>query len=581
MTNTWTQGWKESHAPRKDLRPSEWAAQNVYLANSPIGAKFQPGGHCDAILDDLADPEVYEACAVGHTGMGKSAILECASCWIVAQAPGPTLVLGQTDKTVEEWMETRMKPALAKCEATRRIIPEGADRHKNRKDAVIFRHMEYLAGGANLTNTQEKSMRYTLGDEAWAWKHGIIGEFLKRHHDRWNRKSLIVSQAGFEDDDWHTHTKQGLGFDRGFICPSCGHEQTNKWSQVKFESLKDANDEWDWPAIRPTVHYECENPECGAAFEDTAKGRRERLEQAVYICRNNSHIPGRVTRYIPAMANPRIELFTLVKEWLLAQDDLAKGDKTKLRQFIQKRLAQFWVEKPEVPTLKTDDDPYRAAEYADGSKWEKEHFRFLTIDVQKDHFWARVRCWALDGSSRGIYEGKLTAWENIRAVQEKFQIPNRCVFIDSRYMPEEVAKNRMRLRGDDPKFLWNMIMGEGVKGYSVANAKGKKLLRTYSSIMRARSQAGVLYEFFKFSNLRAKDQLASLMAGNGSYFGIEIDHSKEYAKQMASEHRVMVGKDFQWKPIKEHFPNHLWDCEVMQIVAACVFKCLGGLVEDE
>ena len=577
----WRDGWLENMRPPKDQTVAEWAAENVYLANSPIGAKFVPGGFADDILNDLQNPDVYESAAVGHTGMGKSAILEAASCWIVSEAPGPTLVIGQTEDTTKTWMETRLLKAFEKCEPVARILPTGKDRHNKTKTSVIFPGMEYLTGAANLTSTQEVSMRYTLGDEAWAWAHGIIGELLKRHHDRWNRKSLLVAQAGVEGDDWHQHTKDGEGFDRGFICPECGTAQKFLWRQVRYDEAKDDAEEWDWPRIFASIRYECELPSCSRRWLDTPIDRQDQAARSIYIPRGNPHVPGRVTRYIPAMANPRIQLATLVKEWLLAETAWSRGDKTPRRQFIQKRLAQFWVEKPEVPILLVDESTaYRAKDYADGQKWEKEQFRFMTVDVQKDHFWARIRAWAVDGESRGLWEGKITAWENIRAVQEKYGVPNQWVFIDSRYRPDEVAKWRLKLRGDDKAQLWNMIMGEDATGYRVKAGK-RTMLRTFSDYMTSATQGGLAYRFFKFSNLRAKDTLAALMAGDGPAFGIETDHSAAYAKQMQSETKRLFGKDWRWVQIKDHYPNHLWDCEVMQIVAASVAGCLIGLFSDD
>ena len=581
IQNPWVDGWSENMRPPKDQSVAEWAAENVYLANSPIGAKFHPGTFCDDILNDLQDPDVYQSAVVGHTGMGKSAILECASCWIVSEAPGPTLVLGQTDKTVQEWMETRMNKAFEKCEAVSKLLPHGKDRHDKKKTSVLFRHMEFLTGAANLSSTQEKSMRYTLGDEPWAWKHGVLGEFLARHHDRWNRKNLMLAQGGVEDDDWHTHTKNGAGYDRGFVCPDCKTAQTFQWKQVKFESIKDENGDWDWPLIFETVQYECACVSCDTRWSDTPKDRQNLAAQSLFLPRNNAHIPGRITRYIPAMANPRIQFKTLVQEWLQSESEWAKGNQTPRRQFIQKRLAQFWVEKPEVPSLLIDEDrKYKASDYVNGEKWQHEIYRFLTIDVQKDHFWGRIRAWAADGQSIGIYEGKITAWENIKQVQEKYDIDDRFVFIDSRYRPDEVAKWRMKLHDQKTPKMWNMIMGENAKGYRVKLGK-RIMLRTFSSMISATTQSGVPYRFFKFSNLRAKDMLAAFMRGDGPYYGIESDHSPQYAKQMQSETKKMFGNDWRWVPIKEHYPNHLWDCEVMQIVAACVSGCLIGTFDEE
>ena len=43
---------------------------------------------------------------------------------------------------------------------------------------------------------------------------------------------------------------------------------------------------------------------------------------------------------------------------------------------------------------------------------------------------------------------------------------------------------------------------------------------------------------------------------------------------MESEHRVKDGGKWMWKQIGNR-PNHLWDCEAMQIVAAVMLKIIG------
>jgi len=577
LDNEWAVAWKENHAPRETLKPSLWVAENVYLTDSPIGAKYQAGGHCDDILDDLADPDVYESAAVGHTGMGKSAVLEGASCWIAAQAPGPTLVLGQTDQTTTHWMETRMKKAFEKCAATARLIPKGADRHKDRKDTIIFPAMQYLTGGANLTNTQEVSMRYTLGDEPWIWKHGIIGELLKRHHDRWNRKNLLVAQGGYEETEWHTHTKNGLGFDRGFVCQECGTEQIFKWSGVKYEKHKDGNDQWDWPKIYKTVHYECENPDCAEHYPDTAQGRHRLTEKSLYICRHNSHIPGRITRYIPAMANPRIQLSTLVQEWLLAEDAWKNGDKEPRKQFIMKRLAQFWVEKPEVPTLDTGSDPYLKATYNNGEKWELEHARFMKIDVQKEGFWVVIRAWSIGGEpkSRLLWEGKVDTYQTLFDLQARYGLENRDVFIDGRYNPDEVVRQIYLHCGPDMNKHWNILIGQdNAKGYSFevgTPKRPRKVWKIYSKYQFGTTSRGQRYRTISFSNLRAKDALAGIIEIGGGMFGVPLDASQNYIIQMKSESkRELKPGVWKWEKIKSHYHNHLWDTEVMGIVACAI-----------
>lgn len=584
-TTSFARGIKRGTEPRKNQTVAVWCSENVYLIDSPIGAKYQPGGHSDDILNDLQDPDVYESNTVGHTGMGKSAILECASSYVIAQAPGPAGIIGQTDDTVKEWVDTRAMKAWEKCEAVAALLPSGKNRHDKTKSLINFKHMPLSMGGANLTNTQEKSLRYTFGDEAWAWKPGIIGEFLKRHHDRWNRKSLFLAQGGVEGDDWHTHVKDGLEFDRAFCCVECGHEQVFLWSQVKYKVLRDCNDEWDWPAIVETVNYECE--QCGESFPDTARGRNRLTEKSFYKCRHNAHVPGRITRYVPAMANPRIQLFSLVKEWLIAQDALKSGDSNKLRQFIQKRLAQFWVEKIDTPSLSTGGDAYRKADFNDGQKWEGEHSRMMKIDVQKGHFWVVVRSWKIGAgaSSRLLWEGKVEAWQSLFDLQERFGVENRSVFIDGRFEIDKVVRQIIAHCGSNVESHWIILRGDdAAKGYAYevgTPKRPKKVWKIYSRWQHGTTARGERFRWIYFSNLRAKDALSGFMELPEGEFGLPTDLSKNYISQMASETKREVKPGvWRWEKIKPHFHNHLWDCEVMGIVATAIRGILRIEIED-
>lgn len=581
LENPWCIGWREGHAPPKEQTVAEWGAENVFMIDSPIGAKFQAGGYSDDILNDLQNPEVYESCTVGHTGMGKSAVLEVATCYIIAQAPGPTGIIGQTDATMKEWVETRAMKTWEACEAVAKLLPTGKDRDKKRKDAIIFGHMALTMGGANLTNTQEKSLRYTLGDEVWAWNPGILGEFLKRHHDRWNRKSMLLAQGGVEGDDWDKHTKDGLGFDRGFVCPECGTEQIDKWKQVKYEDIRNGNGEFDWPAIAQTVYYECENEHCGEKFLDDARGRRRRTDCGKFICRHNNHVPGRVTRYVPAMSNPRIQLFSLVKEWLSAQEELKRGNQTPLRQFIQKRLAQFWEEKTDAPSLNNGSEPYSLALYNQGEKWDQEHARHMTIDVQKQGFWVRIRAWAVGSGvkSRLLWCGFVDTWQTLFDLQRRFGLENKDVFIDGRYNIDEVVRQITRHCGADQNNQWIILIGQdNAKGYrfEVGTPKRpKQVWKIYSKWANGRTSDNLPYRTVSFSNLRAKDALAGIMELPDGAFGIPTDPGKDYIAQMQSETKREVKPGlWRWEKIKDHYPNHLWDTEVMGIVAAAIRRIL-------
>lgn len=521
------------------------------------------------------DPEIREIAVVAPTGWGKTTVFEVINTHIVSESPGDTLMLGQTREMVLKWVKGRMQKVWELSPLAARYLPE--DRQKLTNLNVFFRHMTWYAAPANETSTQETSVTYGLGDEPWQWPAGMIGYFLKRFHDRWNRKGLLQSQAGVEGSEWHEFARHGKWHDFHHDCPSCGEAQKFRFDAFQYEVIRGGEDEFDWPAIFETVRLRCQH--CGEEFKDNETNRRA-WAKGGYAWSGNKHVPGRITLNSSFLSVWRISWCQIIKEWLLAQEDKRSGLFDKLQQIINQRFAQFWAEPSDTPKLEQKGDPYRKKAYHEGEKWEGEHYRFLTVDVQKGHFWACIRAWKLGGESRLLWEGKVLAWENLRHLQQRYGIENRCVFVDSRYEPEMVAKECEKARRDEEDRPWNMVMGEKGDGYRVKVGKNRTLRRVYSDYVTSRTMSGLRYRFIKFSNLLAKNQLAAQMRGDG--FGIPVDVSKHYQAQMQSERKVekTPGK-WIWEPIKKtHSNNHLWDCEVMQVVGACMFKVLAATVED-
>lgn len=52
------------------------------------------------------------------------------------------------------------------------------------------------------------------------------------------------------------------------------------------------------------------------------------------------------------------------------------------------------------------------------------------------------------------------------------------------------------------------------------------------------------------------------------------DIEDDYLAQMESEHRVKENGKWRWKQIGNR-PNHLWDCECMQVAAMVMLKLIG------
>ena len=573
-------GFRRGVAPPPEMPMKERVCENTYLPNSPEGAKYSieaMPAH-GFIFDALEDSEVQEVDLLACVGFGKTALLEAWVTDIIGLNPGDTLVIGQTADMVKDWMESRMRKVLTSSPITAPYVPTGPERSNWKKDSVIFRHMNFFAGAANKTDTQEKSMVNTAGDEAWRWDFGMIDFLRKRHHGRWNRKSLIMSQGGEEGTEWHQDCIAGKWYDWEHECPKCRTGSIFDFGNFEYEVIKDINEELDWPAIFETIVFKC--PHCGEKFEDTEYNRRQ-WAKGKAVWSGNKHIPGRITFAASFMAVWRYRWRDIVKEWIVANEEKRNGNLEKLQNVINQRFAQFWKPPSDIPTLNISGDPYSKTEYHEGEKWELEDFRFLTVDVQKGHFWAIIRAWKIGGESRLLWEGRLESWDNIRYLQERYDMENRFIFIDCGYMTETVAQEARDSMTTKDRKPWNLLRGDSAREGYIKIVNGRKFRKMVSDYcISPSSDPSKQYRYIRYSNLLIKDRLSVLMASGD--FGIPVDVSKTYHAQMQSEKKVEKSPgSWEWQTIKKGAAsnNHLWDCECMQVTAASLFKVLVQLDE--
>jgi phage terminase large subunit GpA-like protein len=386
--------------------PLDWLAEHVRLPHSARSTRFQPDNApwLNDIFRAVCDDRVKQIVARAPTGGGKTTLLELVVPWIVAQQPGPMMLVGQTDETTKEWAESRLMPILESCPPVARLFPH--DRHQKRKTAIMFPHMALFLNGANMSSLQEKSMRYCYGDECWRWDAGLIDELKKRHHDRWNRKTILVSQGSSFLDDFDREFTSGIVHEWGTECESCGQWHKYLWANVKYEEVKTNVSEWDYNSIKASVRHEC--PLCGHATLDTTQGRRGMASRGRYEAQANTQaLAGNVSFTWAAQAVWWISWADMVVEWLKANDEKTRGNTEPLKQFRQKRLAQSWQAEHESPEINLTAGDYDMRDFADGQSINGEAKRLFAIDRQKDHFWGVIRAFRSDGSSRLIWCGRV------------------------------------------------------------------------------------------------------------------------------------------------------------------------------
>jgi phage terminase large subunit GpA-like protein len=542
-----------------------WVEEHVTIPHSARSTRFDRtvAPWLNEIFEAVQNDHVRQIVIAAPTGGGKTTLLECLIPFIVAAQPGPMLLTGQTDDMAKEWAESRLIPMLNACAPVAQLFP--ADRHAKRKTAIMFPHMALFLVGSNMSSLQEKSVRYAYGDEVWQWRPGMVGELKKRHHDRWNRKTILVSQGAEDGHEFHAEFDTGEIHEWGYVCAGCGEWRRWVWSEIHYEEHKTDAGEFDWGRIAETVRHCCGG--CGHETANTTANRRAMAAASRYQAQPGNPVAGHRSYHWPAWAVWWVDWADLVREWLAANHAKRRGVIDDLRQFTQKRAAERWKVDQSAPDVELVAADYSLTQFMNGQTIDGEVHRFQTVDVQQDHFWSVIRAWRADGSSRLLWEGRIALVDMVRELQQRYSVKPQCLFIDTGYMAGPVYDWCA-------KFGWTGIKGEGAHGIKVNGVQ-----RLYSNLQPTQAPSGGAAKYFIWANEGIKDALAKLRAAGAPMWEFPRDVSSEYLAQLNSEmKRETLDKRtkkmaLRWMKIGSR-ANHLWDCEAMQVAVATMFRLL-------
>jgi hypothetical protein len=215
------------------------------------------------------------------------------------------------------------------------------------------------------------------------------------------------------------------------------------------------------------------------------------------------------------------------------------------------------------------------------------------VDCQRSapNFWHVVRAWN-GGNSTAIEAGPLSTWEEIRDRQVANGVPDVAVLVDSGYGAEGEAyvyANCARFcrvvnREDGLPIAMGWMPAKGMPAGKRWRDKLTGLEQSFYlrplDPYQGTSQAGqVEMELFEFSGDYFKDVLDNLRKSRGGYtWSVAADvASDDYWRHMdaevkAGEFNRRTGRTtFRWQQRSKHWPNHLFDCEVLQVAGANFF----------
>lgn len=564
------------------IPPWKWCEENVKnIPYSPIPGHFKSANSpwVREVMEAMADPDIRLVSIVAPVQSSKTIGAELCLCYIIANFPGPCLWLSQTDADAKDQAEARLHKLFSECDAVRKLFP--ADRHKKKTQTVFFSNgmTLWVLGAHAKSNLQSRSIRWLIGDETWQWPGGHMQQAEARVTAfGWLGKCIFLSQGGTENDDTHRKFETTDMREWEFECPKCGKYQPYKWSNIEWDkNYRDGEGRMDFAKVRSSVRLVCEF--CKHEIADSDANRKLLNSSAKFVPQNPNAPATKAGFHWNSLAS--MSWGELAEMYLRAKESCRRGDMEDLKNFYQKRLALPWGDLEEDFTLDISPSGYRM-----GDDWESEaavgakgailppphesknrvRLRFLTVDVQMDHFYAVVRSWACDASSRLLYCAKLQTWEDVEILQNRFGVFPQLVFVDAGYSTFEVYRNCA-------KHNWTALMGDGRRDFP-HRVNGKITQRFYSTA-RHPLVSDRKCRMHYWSNLGIKDTLARLRSNQnpeeGSTWEVPSDVPEEYLKMLDSEQRVKKGNSWEWRQIGKR-PNHYWDCEAMQVCAAYMMK---------
>lgn len=580
-------------AERSKEKVSDWCKRVLQLAESDNRGPFMLVGreYIREWLDSLAEPHLSDFVMVTGSQVGKTTALMALAAWIIRHESSRIFWVMPTRDTMRNFSRTRWMPLLRTSGFE---VPEGYDRfHFSTFEQIIEGSIVDMVWSNSPAALSSVPARVVILDEidkfsdATAQEANAVDLALQRTKSAANPKRLMASTPTLgEGLIWqqflrtdqrryfvpcpHCGKECLLVWQRGFcVFPNTGHEAYIAWDQG---ALRD-DESWDLERVEQSAHAVC--PHCQGRIEDRHKGKM--LREGVWRPTQPGS-PGFRGWHLSSLYSTRPEcgFGKLAVKFLLAKRSV-QG----VQGFINGDLAEPWENQESLSArveLVVEDDA-RPIEKA---------FPILTVDHQHraPQFWYVVREW--NQHSRLTDWGTASGFEQLREVQLKHGIRDEHVFLDSGHAATEIYQNCLRfgkivrLTGYELHCGWTPCKGFGRQHWVTKDGARKIYHLTWAAL----PSSPVRVPLMEFATNPVKDILQRLRRrktdirwevpeklGNEVYWRhLDAEKLKEIVNPRTGRTKL------EWCLRSRYWPNHLFDCEVMQIAAAIL---TGGLRPEQ
>lgn len=571
------------YRPTPDETVTAWCERNLSIpaklteAPGPFSTANRP--YMREPLECFKDPQVSEMVLCWGAQVAKTTILIMGAIWCVVNNPQPAMWIFPNDRLAGEFSDERWR-VMIECNpvvANERELPLAK---KWKKLSQQFKRGQMnLSGSNSATNLSSRSAAVMIVDEVELLKDANAKEtdalLLAEDRQKGRNKTKLLLTSKPNNADGRIWPRFLRGDQRRFYipCPHCGQKIKLLWKQVKWDEARLPDGKgWDKRAVQASARYECQL--CNGKITDSQK--IQALRKGEWIAENPDAMPGIRSYHLSSLYSPdrKCTWGEMAVKWL---DSMESTDAR--RGFINSYLAEPW-ENQRGSVTRTE----RIARLEGSDDWTK----LMTVDCQKNGFWFVVRAWK-DGNSEGVDAGFVNSWEEIEAKQKEWEINDCGVMVDSgwgaRDMPQVyrvcASHGVCREQEEGLPIAVGWMPAKGLPGRKrwKDEETGVPVPYRYQRIDPWDGTANarqVLTDLFEFSGDFFKDRLQDLRERKGgTNWTVRPEvATEEFWRHLDAEELVHVvdrktGRGTHaWRQRSSTWPNHMLDCEVMQLALA-------------
>lgn len=394
--HVFAEGFPVGVTPPPDITVSDWADANLVLAGK---AASEPGPfrtrrtpYAREPMDAMSVGSPVEECVlIWGAQTGKSTVANaCVGYWVDIE-PAPMMFVQPTLNLAKRYSRQRIASMIESTPALRGKF--ASNRSRDESNTTMLKEFKggvlVLAGANSAADLRSMPVRYLVLDEVDAYPVDVDGEgdpcdLAAARQSTFARKKRIKTSTPGDElisriEPWYQASSRAQ---YQVPCPHCATLQPLKWAQLR------------WPEGEPDgAHYVCEH--CGGCIEEHHKSTMLLEEGHGGQARWVHFVPdARVKGYhLSSLYSPLgwVSWAQLAREFVEAKTAADQGDITKLKTFINVRLAETW--KQEGETHSAHELAARAEAYRMGEVPEGALVLTAGVDVQGNRLELVVKGW--------------------------------------------------------------------------------------------------------------------------------------------------------------------------------------------